>query len=325
MAGVQCRSRSNPPAVDLEGKDSGPDSATPRASITPRPSDVGEEDEYDGDVGDGNNGGSNNKKKKKGKKKQNLLGLVTDGEQAARRLLCPYAMWQAIEGHFGTRDPTDYASSYTGVFRYRLEDAENPETFVQTLDSNIITFERVIDAKLSDIFKSMILQHALPTSWEYIVRGWLGQAKTLSYVKLMELVSSELKRRRPDGSGQDKGKWENAYAAVEDKPIGGIPLKKKQNTGTQYNKKDSKRHDHRDRDHKGHEYGRRDDQRSPPRGHTSGQWTSGHSGAHEDDRGRQGYCGYDDQRGPHVVTDHDRPIMAVSQEGTGMEDQHPIL
>ncbi|GMF62672.1 unnamed protein product [Phytophthora fragariaefolia] len=211
-----------------------PDSATHRASITPRPSDAGEEDENDGDGGDGNNGGSNNNKKKKGKKKQNPLGLVVDGEEAARLqkrvetekadvcyilvsippvnyrklvqgLLCPYAMWQTIEGHFGTRDPTDYASSYTGVFRYRLEDAEDPEMFVQTLDSNVITFERAIDTKLSDLFKSMILQHALPTSWEYIVRGWLGQAKTLSYIKLMELVSSELKRRRPDGSGQDKG------------------------------------------------------------------------------------------------------------------------
>ncbi|GMF19620.1 unnamed protein product [Phytophthora fragariaefolia] len=209
--------REYPPAVDLEGKDSGPDSATPLASITPRPSDVGEEDENDGDRGDGKNGG--NKKKKKGKKKQNLLGLVVDGKEAARLqmrvktektdvcyilvpslpvnyrklvqgLLCPYAMWQAIEGHFGARDPTDYASSYTGMFRYRLEDAENPEMFVQTLDSNIITFERVIDTKLSDIFKSMILQHALPTSRECIVRGWLGQAKTLSYIKVMELVSS---------------------------------------------------------------------------------------------------------------------------------------
>ncbi|GMF68777.1 unnamed protein product [Phytophthora fragariaefolia] len=130
----------------------------------------------------------------------------------------------------------------------------------------------------------------------------------------MELVSSELKRRRPDGSGQDKGKGEKAYAAVEAKPIGGIverkcfacnkaghlvadcpenpnrgekvntsePPKKKQNTGKQYNKKDTKRHDHRDRDHKDHEDRRRDDRRSPPRGHTSGQWTSGHSGAHED-------------------------------------------
>ncbi|GMF49019.1 unnamed protein product [Phytophthora fragariaefolia] len=350
--------REYPPAVDLEGMDSGPDSATPRASITPRPSDAGEEDENDGYGGDGNNGGSN-KKKKKCKKKQNLLGLVMDGEEAARLqkrvenekadvcyilvsslpvnyhklvqgLLCPYAMWQATEGHFGTRDPTDYASPYTGVFRYRLEDAENPEMFVQTLDSNIITFERVIVTKLSDIFKSMILQHALPTSWEYIVRGWLGQAKTLSYIKLMELVSSELKRRRPDSSGQDKGKGEKAYAAVEAKPIGGIverkcfackkaghlvadcpenpnrgekvntsePPKKKQNTGKRYNKKDTKRHDHRDRDHKGIEDRCRDDRRSPPRGHTSGQWTSGHSGAHEGDRGRQGYGGHNDQRGP---------------------------
>ncbi|KAE9162989.1 hypothetical protein PF004_g30302 [Phytophthora fragariae] len=37
----------------------------------------------------------------------------------------------------------------------------------------------------------------------------------------MELVSSELKRRSPEGSGQDKGKAEKAYAAVEAKPTGG--------------------------------------------------------------------------------------------------------
>ncbi|GMF49783.1 unnamed protein product [Phytophthora fragariaefolia] len=73
--------REYPPAVDLEGKDSGPDSATTRASITPRRSDAGEEDENDGDGGDGNNGGNNNKKKKKGTKKQNLVGLVVDGEE----------------------------------------------------------------------------------------------------------------------------------------------------------------------------------------------------------------------------------------------------
>ncbi|KAE9158002.1 hypothetical protein PF005_g32626 [Phytophthora fragariae] len=152
--------REYPPVVNLQGKDSGPDSATPHASVTPR----------------------GKKKRRKGKKKTSPSGLVTDGEEAAQLLkrmetekadacyifvsslpvnyrklvqglVCPHAMWQAIEGHFGTRDPTDYASSYTGVFRYRLDDAENPEMFVQTLDSNIITFERVIDTKLSDIFK----------------------------------------------------------------------------------------------------------------------------------------------------------------------------
>ncbi|GMF31318.1 unnamed protein product [Phytophthora fragariaefolia] len=361
-----------------------PDSATPRASITPRPGDAGEEDENDGNGGDGNNSGNNNKKKKKGKKKQNLLGLVVDGEEAARLqkrvetekagvcyilvsslpvnyrklvqgLLCPYAMWQAIEGHFGTRNPTGYASSYTGVFRYRLEDPENPEMFVQTLDSNIITFERVIDTKLSGIFKSVIRQHALPTSWEYIVRGWLGQAKTLSYIKLLELVSSELKRRRPDGSGQDKGNGEKAYAAVEAKPVGAIverkcfgckkaghlvydcpenpnrgekvntsePPKKKQNTGKQYNKKDTKRTDHRDRDHKGYEDRHRGDRRSPPCGHTSGQWTSGHSGAHEDDRGRQGYGGHGDQRGPPASYRPRSPHYGCEPRGFGYGGSMP--
>ncbi|KAE8878314.1 hypothetical protein PF003_g37482 [Phytophthora fragariae] len=201
-----------------------------------------------------------------------VSSLPVNYRKLVQGLVCPHAMWQAIEGHFGTRDPTDYASSYTGVFRYRVDDAENPEMFVQTLDSNIITFERVIATKLSNIFKSMILQHALPASWEYIVRGWLGQAKTLSYVKLMELVSSELKRRRPEGSDQNNGKAEKAYAAVEAKHTGvtierkcfackkpghlvadcpenpnrgekvgtSDPPKKKQNTGKQYSKKDTK-------------------------------------------------------------------------------------
>ncbi|KAE8957937.1 hypothetical protein PR001_g31203, partial [Phytophthora rubi] len=328
----------------------------------------------------------------KGKKKTSPSGLVTDGEEAAQllkrmetekadvcyilvsslpvnyrklvqELVCPHAMWQAIEGHFGTRDPTDYASSYTGVFRYRLDDAENPEMFVQTLDSNIITFERVIDTKLSDIFKSMILQHALPASWEYIVRGWLGQAKTLSYVKLMELVSSELKRRRPEGSGQDKGKAEKAYAAVEAKPTGGTierkcfackkpghlvadcpenpnrgekvgtsdPPKKKQNTGKQYGKKDTKRHDHRDRDHKHddgrrHDEGRRhEDRRSPPRGqasHASGQWTGGHSGAHDGDRGRQDYGGYGNQRGQPFGYGPPPPQYGGEPRGYGIMPAH---
>ncbi|GMF42291.1 unnamed protein product [Phytophthora fragariaefolia] len=75
------KGREYPPAVDLEGKGSGPDSATPRTSITPRPSDAGEEDENDGDGGDGNNSGSDINKKKKGKEKQNLLGLVVDGRK----------------------------------------------------------------------------------------------------------------------------------------------------------------------------------------------------------------------------------------------------
>ncbi|KAE9182539.1 hypothetical protein PF004_g24214 [Phytophthora fragariae] len=298
--------REYPLVVNLQGKDSGPDSATPRASATPRSGD-NDDDEEEDDGGDGNTNAGGKKKKRKGKKKTSPSGLVTDGEEAVQLLkrmetekagvcyilvsslpvnyrklvqglVCPHAMWQAIEGHFGTRDTTDYASSYTGGFRYRLNDAKNPEMFMQTLDLNIITFERVIDTKLSDIFKSMILQHALPASWEYIVRGWLGQAKTLSYVKLMELVSSKLERRRPEGSGQDKGKAEKAYAAVETKPTGGTierkcfackkpghlvadcpenpnrgenigtsePSKKKQNTGKQFSKKDTKRQDHRD-------------------------------------------------------------------------------
>ncbi|KAE8999492.1 hypothetical protein PF011_g14612 [Phytophthora fragariae] len=318
--------REYPPVGNL-GKDSGSDSTTPRASVTPRSGDNDDEEEDD-DGGDSNsNAGTKKKKKRKGKKKTSPSGLVTGREEAAQLLkrmetekadvcyilvsslpinysklvqglVCPHAMWRAIEGHIGTRDPTDYTSSYTGVFRYWLDDAENPTMFVQMLDSNIITFERVIDTKLSDIFKSMILQHALPASWEYIVRGWLGQAKTLSYVKLTELVSSELKRRCPEGCGQDNDKTEKAYAAEEAKPTGGTierkcfackkpghlvadcpespnrgekigtsgPPKKKQNTGKQFSKKDIKRHDQRDRDSK-HDDGRRhEDRRSPPRG-----------------------------------------------------------
>ncbi|KAE9029981.1 hypothetical protein PF002_g1735 [Phytophthora fragariae] len=185
----------------------------------------------------------------------------------------------------------------------------------------------------------MILQHALPASWKYIVRGWLGQTKTLSYVKLMELAISDLKRRRPEGSDQDNGKAEKAYAAVEAKPTGGTivrkrfackkprhvvadcpenpnrgekvgtpePPKKKQNTGKQFSKKDTKRHDHRDRDHK-HDDGRRHEDRcSPPRGQASlanGQWTKGSS-----------FLCY----GPPLLN------TAVSHAGTGMEAQSPRI
>ncbi|GMF42809.1 unnamed protein product [Phytophthora fragariaefolia] len=371
--------REYPPAVELDGENSGPDSAMPRASIIPRPSDAGEEDENDGDGGDGNNGGSNNNKKK-----QNLLGLVMDGEEAARLqkrvetekadvryilvsrlpanyrklvqgLLCSCAMWQAIEGHFGTRDPTDYASSYMGVFRYRLEDAENPEMFVQTLDSNIITFERVIDTKLSDIFESMILQHALPTLWEYIVRGWLGQAKTLSYIKLMELVSAELKRRRPEGSGQDKGIGEKAYAAVEAKPIGGIVERKcfackkaatslltapRTRTGARRSTPPSLRRRSRTR--------ASSTTRKTPKDMITVIVTTKATRTDIVTTDVLPHVDIQVVSGPVVtvvltkvivvvmvtvemmtsgvyllVTDHGHPIMAVSQEGTGMEDLHP--
>ncbi|KAE8880213.1 hypothetical protein PR003_g422 [Phytophthora rubi] len=58
----------------------------------------------------------------------------------------------------------------------RLDDAPNHEMAVQTLDSNTFTFERVIDSKLIDIFKSMIPQHALPVLWANIVQEWLSKA-----------------------------------------------------------------------------------------------------------------------------------------------------
>ncbi|KAE8910601.1 hypothetical protein PF003_g5405 [Phytophthora fragariae] len=181
----------------------------------------------------------------------------------------------------------------------------------------------------------MILQHALPASWKYIVRGWLGQTKTLSYVKLMELAISDLKRRRPEGSDQDNGKAEKAYAAVEAKPTGGTivrkrfackkprhvvadcpenpnrgekvgtpePPKKKQNTGKQFSKKDTKRHDHRDRDHK-HDDGRRHEDRcSPPRGQASLA-----------NEGSSFLC-----YGPPLLN------TAVSHAGTGMEAQSPRI
>ncbi|KAE9329594.1 hypothetical protein PR003_g15523 [Phytophthora rubi] len=68
-----------------------------------------------------------------------------NSRKLVRGLMCLHAMWQAIECHFGTHDPTDCASCYTGVFRYRFDDAENPETLMQTLDSNINTFERFVE------------------------------------------------------------------------------------------------------------------------------------------------------------------------------------
>ncbi|KAE9029980.1 hypothetical protein PF011_g829 [Phytophthora fragariae] len=128
------------------GKDSGSDSTTPRASATPRSGD-NDDDEEEDDGGDGNDIAGIKKKKRKGKKKTSLSGLVTDGEEAAQLLkrietekgdvcyilvsslpvnyrklvqglMYPHAIWQAIEGHFGTRDPTAYASTSTGGFRY---------------------------------------------------------------------------------------------------------------------------------------------------------------------------------------------------------------
>ncbi|KAJ0392066.1 hypothetical protein P43SY_011689 [Pythium insidiosum] len=178
-----------------------------------------------------------------------VSSLPMEYRKLVQGLVSPYQMWQKLESHFGTRDPTDYAAAYQGVFRLRIEEVENSEMFVQTLDANIITFERVTNSQLSDMFKSMILQHALPQSWEYIIRGWLGQAKVLPYVKLMELVSSELKRRHQESNGQDKGRTEKAYAVVEATPPAEViadkkgekvktdgPPKKKQNVGKSGNK-----------------------------------------------------------------------------------------
>ncbi|KAE9024737.1 hypothetical protein PR002_g11385, partial [Phytophthora rubi] len=73
--------REYPPVVNLQGKDSGPDSAIPRASVTPR---SGDNDDEEDDGGDGNQGGK--KKRRKGKKKTSPSGLVTDGEEAAQLL-----------------------------------------------------------------------------------------------------------------------------------------------------------------------------------------------------------------------------------------------
>ncbi|KAE9224194.1 hypothetical protein PF002_g14768 [Phytophthora fragariae] len=192
-------------------------------------------------------------------------------------------MWQAIEGRFGTRDPTDYASSHTGVLRSRLDDAENPKMFVQTLDSNIITFERVIDTKLSDIFR-------------YFSMHYLHRATTLC-------ENGRARPRLPPVEANPTGgtfarkcfvckKPGYLVADCPENPNSGEkvstfePPKKKQNPGKQFNKKDTQYHDHRERDHK-HDGGRRyQDRRSPPRGevsHASGQWASEHIGAHDGD------------------------------------------
>ncbi|KAE9129777.1 hypothetical protein PF010_g4084 [Phytophthora fragariae] len=60
--------REYPPVVNLQGMDSGPDSATPRASVTPRSGD-NDDDEEEDDGGDGNTNAGTNNKKRKGKKK----------------------------------------------------------------------------------------------------------------------------------------------------------------------------------------------------------------------------------------------------------------
>lgn len=142
-----------------------------------------------------------------------------------------FDMWKAIVDHFGSRDPTDYASMYSAVFRARLEDDENPAMFVRHLDSKVVAFEQVVGIQLGDVFRSLILQHSLPKSWDYIIRGWLGQAKVLQYHKLQELVGTELKKMSGEGQGQwlegkDSGpvtvSAEKAYAAVEARPQRGI-------------------------------------------------------------------------------------------------------
>ncbi|KAE9356578.1 hypothetical protein PF008_g3557 [Phytophthora fragariae] len=123
-----------------------PSRSSSKDATTPRSGD-NDDDEEEDDGGDGNDIAGIKKKKRKGKKKTSLSGLVTDGEEAAQLLkrietekgdvcyilvsslpvnyrklvqglMCPHAIWQAIEGHFGTRDPTAYASTSTGGFRY---------------------------------------------------------------------------------------------------------------------------------------------------------------------------------------------------------------
>ncbi|KAE8967707.1 hypothetical protein PR002_g27977 [Phytophthora rubi] len=180
--------REYPPVVNLQGKDSGPDSATPRASVTPRSGD-NDDDEEEDDGGDGNTNAGGKKKKRKGKKKTSPSDLVADGEEAAQLLkrmetekagvcyilvsslpvnyrklvqglVCPHAMWQAIEGHFGTRDPTDYASSYTDarhhVDKRRMQVVSGPVgTVVLTMVTEdvktmVVTVNRGVNLLVTD-------------------------------------------------------------------------------------------------------------------------------------------------------------------------------
>ncbi|KAE9024923.1 hypothetical protein PR001_g12554 [Phytophthora rubi] len=207
-------------------------------SATPRSGDKNDDDEEDDDGGDGNN---NNIiiKKKNGRKKTSPSGLMTDGEEAAR-----LPKWMETE-KADVCYPA-FRSTTASSCKDSLDDAENPKMFVQTLDSNIITFERVIDTKLSDIFR-------------YFSMHYLHRATTLC----------ENGRARP----------RLPLSTFE-------PPKKKQNPGKQFNKKDTQYHDHRERDHKHDGGRRYQDRRSPPRGevsHASGQWASEHIGAHDGD------------------------------------------
>ena len=88
--------------------------------------------------------------------------LHSDYHRLVQVITAPYDMWNAIVDHFGSRDPTDYASVYSAVFRARLEDDDNPEMFVRNMDAKILDFEQVVGVELGDKFRSFIFQHSLP-------------------------------------------------------------------------------------------------------------------------------------------------------------------
>ncbi|KAJ0393442.1 hypothetical protein ATCC90586_010689 [Pythium insidiosum] len=124
----------------------------------------------------------------------------------------PFHMWNAIVQHFGSRGPTDYSKYYEAVFLKKLRPGDDSGIFVYELDSNILAFQEVIDTSLSDKFKSLILQHALPASWDNRMRSWLGTEKILSYKKLQDLVIEEAKRMPDDLEQEEKRrKTETAY------------------------------------------------------------------------------------------------------------------
>ena len=83
----------------------------------------------------------------------------------------PYEIWEAVTSHFSSTGPTDYSNVYASVFKNRWDESRNPALFVKELDADMVTFDNVIDTQLGYQFQSLILQHALPSSWEGSIRS----------------------------------------------------------------------------------------------------------------------------------------------------------
>jgi hypothetical protein len=137
----------------------------------------------------------------------------------------PFVMWKNVVEHFGSRGPTEYAKFYAQVFENKLNLEKDAGVFVYELDAAILEFEKVINMKVSNLFKALILQHALPKSWAMTVKTWLGTDKVLEYDRLKGLVTEESRKHRASNeqSSEETGvkrKAETAYHVREAQPHG---------------------------------------------------------------------------------------------------------